>query len=121
MNIVAHSMGGLVARRYILDYGSDDIDHLVTVGSPFWGAPVSIYRMLAGGLFGPEALGGAVDFLNNTTVINLLKTLPGFHELFPTNYYLQNNGGLPCWVKMATTSTTRGTRGRATRRLNTKH
>ena len=34
VNIVAHSMGGLVARRYIQIFGEDDIDRLVLIAVP---------------------------------------------------------------------------------------
>ena len=34
VNIVAHSMGGLVARRYIQIFGEDDIDKLVLIAVP---------------------------------------------------------------------------------------
>lgn len=35
--IVAHSMGGLVARAYIRDYGSDHIAKVITLGTPHSG------------------------------------------------------------------------------------
>jgi len=88
VDIVAHSMGGLLARRYILDYGSDDINHLVTVGSPFWGAPKAIQYLLVGGFFGV----GLIDAYNNAAMIETLPTLPGVHELLPSDHYLQNGG-----------------------------
>lgn len=34
VNIVAHSMGGLVAREYIRKYGEDNIDNLIMIGTP---------------------------------------------------------------------------------------
>ena|GEM_PF-5405530 len=39
VDIVAHSMGGLVARRVVLDYGGDDIRQVITLGTPLLGAP----------------------------------------------------------------------------------
>jgi len=35
--IVAHSMGGLVARAYLRQYGVQDIAHVITVGTPHHG------------------------------------------------------------------------------------
>ncbi len=32
--IIAHSMGGLVSRRYLQVFGSDDVDKLILVGTP---------------------------------------------------------------------------------------
>lgn len=88
VNVVAHSMGGLLLRRYILEYGSAKIDKVVTVGTPFWGAPVAIYRMLKGDLY-DIAL---VDVWNNDAVKESLMTFPAFHELLPSRFYLQNAG-----------------------------
>jgi len=40
VDIVAHSMGGLLAREYIeSDYYQDDVDQLITLGTPHNGAP----------------------------------------------------------------------------------
>lgn len=40
VDVVAHSMGGLLAREYIeSDYYQDDVDQLVTLGTPHLGAP----------------------------------------------------------------------------------
>lgn len=41
VDIIAHSMGGLVARRYILD-GNHYVGKMVTLGTPWLGAPKSI-------------------------------------------------------------------------------
>lgn len=88
VNVVAHSMGGLLFRRYILEYGSDDVANVVTVGSPFWGAPVAIYRMLVGDLYDWTL----IDWWNNDAIKATLPTFPSFHELLPSPLYLQNAG-----------------------------
>ena len=52
VDIVAHSMGGLVARDYIesMDY-RDDVDQLITLGTPHAGSPVG-YLLWEAGEFG---------------------------------------------------------------------
>jgi hypothetical protein len=49
VDLVAHSMGGLVARHYIesLDY-ANDIDQLITLGTPHLGAPEAYPKWEAG-------------------------------------------------------------------------
>jgi len=42
VTIVAHSMGGLVARRYIQIFGSSSVDQLITVGTPHYGVEASV-------------------------------------------------------------------------------
>ncbi len=37
--LLAHSMGGLVLRSYLLRYGDAKVDQVITLGTPFLGAP----------------------------------------------------------------------------------
>lgn len=49
VNILAHSMGGLLARRYILDNpGTHNVDKLITIASPWLGAPKGIHVLETG-------------------------------------------------------------------------
>ena len=49
VDIVAHSMGGLLAREYIQSsYYDYDVDQLVTIGTPHLGAPKSYIKWEAG-------------------------------------------------------------------------
>jgi len=49
VDLVAHSMGGLVARYYIEEPGyQDDVDQLITLGTPHKGAPESYLKWEAG-------------------------------------------------------------------------
>lgn len=92
VNIVTHSMGGLLLRRYMLEYGNDDLNRVVTVACPFWGAPVAVYRMLQGDFFGlplPD-----VDIVNNPFIRDSLPTFPSFHELLPSSRYLSVSGSI---------------------------
>lgn len=53
VDIVAHSMGGLLARQYIeSDYYQDDVDQLITLATPNNGSPQA-YLMWEGGEVGP--------------------------------------------------------------------
>lgn len=54
VDLVAHSMGGLVARQYIQsDKYENDVDQLIFLGAPHLGAPKS-YLMWEGGTIGTE-------------------------------------------------------------------
>ena len=52
IDVVAHSMGGLVARAYIEELGGieyeNDIDSLITVGTPHFGSPEAYLKWEAG-------------------------------------------------------------------------
>ena len=37
--LLVHSMGGLVARNYLLNYGAEKVDQVISMGTPYLGAP----------------------------------------------------------------------------------
>ena len=37
--LLVHSMGGLVARNYLLNYGSEKVDQVISMGTPYLGSP----------------------------------------------------------------------------------
>jgi pimeloyl-ACP methyl ester carboxylesterase len=46
--IVAHSMGGLVTEQYVVESGGSKVSRVVTVGTPYWGAPKSMISLMNG-------------------------------------------------------------------------
>lgn len=48
VDIIGHSLGGLVGRIYAQKYGTTKVDKLITVGSPHQGIPQA-YQVFAGG------------------------------------------------------------------------
>ncbi len=106
VRIVAHSMGGLVARRYALNYPDDNtVDKIITVGTPFLGAPRGIHSLETGS-FIATAFGGSpaecgvngeclAAWTVNRTFANKLKsameTFPGPLQLLPSWYYYRLN------------------------------
>lgn len=89
VDIVAHSMGGLVARRYILAQEgqgkSNHVRRMITLGTPWLGAPKMLHVLLTGDF----------DFNTNLVLLNkdvlkqLIKTYPGVHALLPSSRYFQ--------------------------------
>jgi hypothetical protein len=80
--LVAHSMGGLISRRYILDNPgySNGVNQLVTVATPWLGAPKLINAMLTGD-FVPSIV------MTNATVKKVVPTMFGPRELAPSQAY----------------------------------
>jgi pimeloyl-ACP methyl ester carboxylesterase len=37
--LLVHSMGGLVARNYLLNYGAEKVDQVISMGTPYLGSP----------------------------------------------------------------------------------
>ncbi len=84
INILAHSMGGLLARRYIIDNPSaHKIERLITIGSPWLGAPKTIYILETGKFFDNYVL----DKFFAPTLKSLMEFFPGAHQLLPSRAY----------------------------------
>jgi len=116
VDIVAHSMGGLLAREYIeSSYYGNDIDQLITLGTPQLGAPESYLRWERGIglpslqeiLFSKQMLlwvehdgyNDTFDYIHNRPISSLQELLPVYDYLFDIdqkalraypNYYPRN-------------------------------
>lgn len=80
VDVIAHSMGGILLRQYMLtaDYASD-INKVITIGTPCWGSPKALYRMLTGEFY-PFKI---VDLLNSIEMKAALRSMPSTAELLP--------------------------------------
>jgi len=90
LHIVAHSMGGLLARRYVIDRPGR-IAKMITIGSPWAGAPKALSTLGAGQFLGwiqPLFIGAGV-------LKELSQFFPGAHELMPTRAYFESLDGQP--------------------------
>lgn len=102
VDILAHSMGGLVARSYILNFEDiHDVRKVVTIGSPFVGAPRSLKVLETGGFFEPQVnvISSAITAVRarritsaNRIFKQLLPHFKGAHELMPSEPYFQLGG-----------------------------
>ena len=97
VDIVAHSMGGLLAREYIeSDYYGDDVGQLITIGTPHLGAPKDYVTWEGGeflGLWAPVLKRiVALEALENgyLDIFSYIHKLPmkSVEELLPTYNYL---------------------------------
>ena len=84
VNIVAHSMGGLVAARYIVHGHGDRINQLITLGTPWLGAPKVPYIFATGNMINPF-LG---FHLQSRNMQRLSSHMPSAYQLLPfrSNY-----------------------------------
>ena len=84
--LVAHSMGGLVARCFTGTMGgASAVRQTVTLGTPFFGAVKSAYLLNAGR--------GAPVPLPRARLRELALTLPGVHDLLPSYRCVDDRGG----------------------------
>ncbi len=84
IDIVAHSTGGLLARRYIIDHpDTHNVSKLITVGTPWLGAPEFI-KVLETGAWRTITNWAMVP---NEQLQDLVETYPAIHEWLPSRAY----------------------------------
>ncbi len=99
ITLIAHSMGGLLLKAYLLQGASDDnkakIDKVITIGTPWHGSPFA-YRVLRYGetIYAEDDGIGAGLSLDRDRVAKLLgETYPSVYELMPSETYYNMEGG----------------------------
>ncbi|MDA1347999.1 MAG: hypothetical protein O3A47_03915 [Chloroflexi bacterium] len=104
VDIVAHSMGSLLSRRYILDNPDDHyVNALITIGGPFLGAPKLLYVLESGDFLDPP-----ISMLPtvNSTFKHLTHSFTGAHQLLPSRKYFELAGEVaapPYWSRTTAT------------------
>lgn len=110
VNIVAHSMGGLVARRYIESGGyRDDVNQFVLLGTPNYGSS-DVYTLWEGGAVpnnwsGKEKLGINFYLWYMTTATTqtpdnydtIHTYIPSIKDMLPTYNFLVDSDGNTKW------------------------
>lgn len=104
VDIVAHSMGGLLAREYIeSDYYQNDVDQLITLGTPHLGAPKSYIKWEAGAFFSDIFELAGKHFFNQEAKENGYdsifhyirgRSIESVRELLPVYDYLWDDNGI---------------------------
>ncbi|WP_161569307.1 lipase/acyltransferase domain-containing protein [Candidatus Oscillochloris fontis] len=90
VDIVAHSMGGILTRRYVLDNpDSHYIDRFISIATPWLGAPSAIAIMETGYYEGITP-----GIIEADELKNLVEFFPGPHELLPSPTYFQRAGSI---------------------------
>lgn len=82
VSIVAHSMGGVVASKFIANGNSDRVDKLITIGTPHLGAPKSLYVFETGNL-----IGGINDWFVSNGLKRLAPNMSSAYQLLPNTEY----------------------------------
>ncbi|MDD4902159.1 MAG: hypothetical protein PHE24_03405 [Patescibacteria group bacterium] len=90
VDIIAHSMGGLIAKAYIKKFGSSTIDKLITIATPNLGSPRASKGLLYGDNMDIGAFG--VYILNEATMKEISQNIPSIYQLLPSQEYLNLSG-----------------------------
>jgi hypothetical protein len=90
VDIIAHSLGGLVAKKYVLENDNPKIGKLVFLGVPNLGAPLAGRGLIAGTDFG-------VFGLNPQELKKISQNMPAAYDLLPAKNYFLAKGS---WVRI---------------------
>ncbi len=93
VNIVAHSLGGLLARYYVTSdpARAAKVEQIISLGTPYLGAPKSLRVLRWGDTGEPGWLWGAIG-LYSPMVRDISQNAPAMYQILPTfNYFLVNN------------------------------
>ena len=86
VNIIAHSMGGLVVKNYMKEYANQNkINKFIDIATPHLGAPKAFKALKYGDDFGFR-IGGLV-FLNSEEIKIISQNMPSVYELLPSAAY----------------------------------
>ncbi|WP_274229342.1 lipase family alpha/beta hydrolase [Clostridium sp. 'White wine YQ'] len=93
--IIAHSMGGLIAAKYISEYGKTKIDKLITLGTPYWGSIDAVQCLYNGKLniLSNDIEGiieqASLSFISKN-IKELLYNYPSIYQLIPNEEFTEN-------------------------------
>ncbi len=86
VSIVGHSMGGLITSKYIANGNAHKVNKIVTLGTPYLGAPLTSHVGNTGRL-----LEGIAGMVIGGIVKGLVINYPAFYQLMPSRNYFEFN------------------------------
>jgi hypothetical protein len=94
VDIIAHSMGGLLAKAVINSHIRENVDKLIFIGTPHLGAPKAGKILLEGDRFG-------IPWLDSDRIKEIGLNLPSLHQLLPVPKYFDEFQGYITKFKIA--------------------
>lgn len=90
--LITHSMGGLIARNYLLRYGADKVDQFISIGTPYLGAPKVAKVLEVGDNWGLILLPDNPFFgLHPMQFKKLSRNFPAAYQLAPSADYFMHS------------------------------
>jgi pimeloyl-ACP methyl ester carboxylesterase len=86
VDIVAHSMGGLLVKDYLDSLGEGGVNKLIFVGTPHLGAPKAAKVLINGDRLG-------IPWLEEDRIKEVALNSPSMYELLPSSFYFDNVSG----------------------------
>jgi len=86
VNIISHSMGGLLVKDYLQQYGDGSLDKLIFIGTPHLGSPKAGKNLFEGGNLD-------IFWLSKERIKEISRNSPAVYELLPKQEYFSNFTG----------------------------
>ncbi len=90
VDIVAHSMGGILAKEYVAGFGKNQLDQLIFVGTPHLGAPKAYKALMHGDDMGIKLY--FVSLLSQLRIKSISQNMSSIYELLPSRQYIAQHG-----------------------------
>lgn len=84
INIIAHSMGGLLVKHYIKHNGTSTVDKFIDIATPHLGAPSAFKTLTYGDDMGIKF---GIFGLNSSEVKSISQNMPSIYQLLPSRNY----------------------------------
>jgi len=89
VNIITHSMGGLLVKDYLMRNGDAKVNKLIFAGTPHLGAPKAFNALNWGDDFDIKLIGLG---LNRNKAKEIMQNMPAAYQLLPSQEYLTEAG-----------------------------
>ncbi len=89
IDIIAHSLGGLVVKRYLQLFGTTSIDQFIDIATPHLGAPKAFKILMYGDNLNFEIL--KIFNLNEKRVFEISQNMPAVYQLLPSSSYFNSS------------------------------
>jgi len=84
VDIIAHSMGGLLVKKYLKEFGEESVNRFIDIATPHFGAPKAFKALMFGDDMGFNLFGLK---LNKNTVKDITQNMPAVYQLLPSRKY----------------------------------
>ncbi|MFA6227330.1 MAG: right-handed parallel beta-helix repeat-containing protein [Candidatus Paceibacterota bacterium] len=91
VEIIAHSMGGLVTQKYVADNGADKVDKIFFIGTPHLGSPKAFKALMYGDDMGMSIISGNVHLLSQPRLKFISQNFPSVFDLLPSRAYVDGD------------------------------
>lgn len=90
--IIAHSLGGIVARSYLSQYGTSKVDQVISMGTPYLGSPKVASVLEVGDSWGVKQSFSDLSFgLHPMEIAKISRNFPVSYQLSPTREWFEKS------------------------------